>query len=300
MLLIISVIAFLYENWMGHALIALASLLLIIYTLATGAMLKGRIKRKPGDIFRLHRRSGIYFGAFILGSFIYGLVMKLQHGEPILTSVHGKLGLILVLIVILQVIPSLILKNRASYRGLHKIMGYALAPILFIDASWGLYNGVIHGTKNLVLLHSISGGLVALALVWVLLEVRYPADRSLTRVRIASYFATLLVAAGCWLAGGYNYLTVYVSQVKPVILQGPYPWAHEIIMEAKEHVFVFLPIIALAVSITLSVFDKETFLSDANFRRALTTTAYLALLMVLLMFLMGAIISNTAQIGTEV
>ncbi|WP_269848490.1 hypothetical protein [Methanosarcina horonobensis] len=196
-------------------------------------MLKGRIKRIPGNVFRLHRRSGIYFGAFILGSFIYGLLMRLQHGEPVLSSVHGKLGLIIVLIVILQIIPSLVLKNRASYRGLHKIMGYSLAPILFVDASWGLYNGVTQGTKSLVLLHSISGGLVALALVWVLLEVRYPADRSLTRVRIASYFATLLVIAGCWLAGGYNYLTVYGSRIKPVILEGPYPWAHEIIMEQK-------------------------------------------------------------------
>ena len=300
LLLIISVIAFLYESWIVHALIAIVSLLLIIYTLATGAMLKGRIKKKPGNIFRLHRRSGVYFGAFILGSFIYGLLMKLQHGDSILSSAHGKLGLIIVLITIVQVIPSLVLKNRASYRGLHKIMGYALAPILFIDASWGLYNGVIHGTKNLVLLHSISGGLVALALVWVLLEIKYPVDRSFTRVRIASYFATLLVAAGCWLAGGYNYLTTYGSQVKPVILEGPYPWAHEIIMEGKEHVFVFLPIIALAVSITLSALDKDTFLSDANFRRALGMTAYLALFMVLLMFLMGAIISNTGQIGTEV
>lgn len=300
LLLIISGIALVYENWIGHALIAITSLFLIIYALTTGAMLKGRIKRKPGNIFRLHRRSGVYFGAFILGSFIYGLLMRLQHGESILLSIHGKLGLIIVLIVIMQVIPSLVLKNRASYRGLHKIMGYILAPILFIDASWGLYNGVISGTKSLVLLHSISGGLVALALVWALIEVKYPADRSLTRVRIASYFATLLVTAGCWLAGGYNYLTTYGSQVKPVILAGPYPWVHEIIMEAKEHVFVFLPIIALAISITLSVLSKDILLSDTNLRRALSITAYLALFMVLFMFLMGAIISNTGQIGMEI
>lgn len=290
----------LYEGWIVHALIAIISLLLIIYTLATGAMLKGRIKKKPGNIFRLHRRNGVYFGAFILGSFIYGLLMKLQHGESILSSTHGKLGLIIVLIVILQVIPGLVLKNRAGYRGLHKIMGYSLAPILFVDASWGLYNGVISGTKSLVLLHSISGGLAALALVWLLLEIKYSVDRSFTRVRIASYFATLLVVAGCWLAGGYNYLTTYGSQVKPVILASPYPWVHEVIMEGKEHVFLFLPIIALAVSITLSALDKDTYLSDVNFRRALGMTAYLALFMVLLMFLMGAIISNTGQIGMEV
>ena len=300
MLLIISGIALAYENWIGHALIAIISLMLIIYVLTTGAILRGRIKRSSGNIFKLHKRGGIYFGAFILGLFIYGLWIRLQHGESILSSVHGKLGLIILLIVIFQVLPSLVLKNRAKYRGLHKIMGYTLAPILFIDTSWGLYNGVIAGTKSsLVLFHSVSGGLVALALVWVLLEVRYPIDRSLTRVRIASYLSTLLVTAGCWIGGGYNYLTSYGSQVKPVILAGPYPWAHEIVMEAKEHVFVFLPIIALALSITLSVLDREAFLGDAKYRRALTMIACLALFMVLLMFLMGAIISNTGKTGME-
>ncbi|WP_156161080.1 MULTISPECIES: hypothetical protein [unclassified Methanosarcina] len=301
MLLVISGVAMLYESWIGHALIVLISLLLIIYALATGAMLKGRIKRKPGNIFRLHRRSGIYFGAFILGSFTYGLLMSLQHGEPILVSIHGKLGLIIVLIVILQVIPSLVLKNRASYRGLHKMMGYSLAPILFIDASWGLYNGVATGTKSsLVLLHSISGGLAALALVWIFLEILYATDKSLARARIASYLAAFLVAAGCWIAGGYNYLTAYGSQVKPVILTGPHPWVHEIVMEAKEHIFVFLPVIFFALSITLYIFDRDAFLGEAKSRRALMMVASLALFMVLLIFLMGAIISNAGKTGTEV
>ena len=181
--MIIGGIALAYENWIGHALIAIISLLLMVYALTTGAMLKGRIKRSSGNIFKLHKRGGIYFGTFILGSFIYGLWIKLQHGESILSSVHGKLGLVILLIVALQVLPSLILKNRARYRGLHKIMGYALAPILVIDASWGLYNGVIAGTKSLVLLHSISGGLAALVLVWIILEVRYPIDRSLARAQ---------------------------------------------------------------------------------------------------------------------
>ena len=292
-------IALAYENWVGHALIAIISLLLMVYALTTGATLKGRIKRSSGNISKLHRKYGIYFGTFILGSFIYGLWIKLQHGEPILLSIHGKLGLIILLIIALQVLPSLILKNRAKYRELHKIVGYSLAPILIIDASWGLYNGVIAGTKNLVLLHSISGGLAALVLVWIILEMRYPTDRSLARARVASYLAAFFVTAGCWIAGGYNYLTSYGSQVKPVILEGPYPWAHEIVMEMKEHVFVFLPIIALSLSITLSVLDRDTFLSDDKLRRALSMIAFLALFMVLLMFLMGAIISNAGQIGTE-
>jgi ascorbate-specific PTS system EIIC-type component UlaA len=178
-------------------------------------------------------------------------------------------------------------------------MGYLLAPILFINASLGLYNGVITGTKNIVLLHSVSGSLAILVLVWILIEIRYPTERSLTRVRIASYLSVFLVTAGCWIGGGYNYLTSYGSKVKPVILTGPSPWAHEIIMEMKEHIFIFLPIIALSLSITLSILDRETFLLDDKLRKALTIIALLVLFMVLLMFLMGAIISNAGQIGTE-
>src|SRR5665647_3674243 len=100
----------------------------MVYALTTGALLKRRIKKKSqGNVFKFHKRVGIYFGALILGSFIYGLWIRLQHGESILSSVHGKLGLIILLIVILQLVPSLVLKNRATYRRLHKIMGYTLA-----------------------------------------------------------------------------------------------------------------------------------------------------------------------------
>ena len=96
------------------------------------------------------------------------------------------------------------------------------------------------------------------------METLYPTDRSLARARIASYLAAFLITAGCWIAGGYNYLMVYSSKVKSVILAGPHPWAHEVVMEAKEHIFVFLPIIAFALSITLSTLDKDAFLDDAK------------------------------------
>jgi hypothetical protein len=299
LLLIIGGIALAYVKWIGHALIAIISLALMIYTLTTGARLKGRIKRSSGNVFKLHKRGGTYFGALILGSFIYGLWIRLQHGESIISSIHGKLGLIILIIVILQLIPSLVLKNRSWYRRFHKIIGYALAPILIIDAGWGLHNGVIGGTKSLILLHSIYGGLAALVLVWIIMETLYPTDRSLARARIASYLTAFLITAGCWIAGGYNYLTVYSSKVRPVILAGTHPWAHEVVMEAKEHIFLFLPIIAFALSITLSTLDRDAFLDDVKFRRALTMTACLALFMVLLMFLMGAIISKAGHIGTE-
>jgi hypothetical protein len=59
-------------------------------------------------------------------------------------------------------------------------------------------------------------------------------------------------------------LTVYGSQVKPIILAGLHPWVHKVVMEAKEHIFIFLPIIAFALAITLSFMDSDTFIGDAK------------------------------------
>lgn len=287
-----------YDSWIGHAFIALLSLVLMIFALVTGAMLKGRIKKRKNhtSLFPLHKKVGIYFGTLVLGTLLYGLLIKMQHEVPVLTSVHGRLGIILLLIVAFQIIPSLMVKDRARIRRAHKILGYSLAPLMFLEASWGTYNYLVIGFKNLVLVHSISGGLAALALLWIILEMLYLVEGGVFRARIASYLAAFLVTAGCWIAGGYNYLTDYGSQVKPVILAGPEPWVHSIVMEVKEHIFIFLPLIVFALSLTLAVIDKDALLKDPRARRAITITASLALFTVLLMFLMGAIISNAGNI----
>ncbi|MDD1748541.1 MAG: hypothetical protein LUO89_01570 [Methanothrix sp.] len=292
-------IAQIYESWIGHALIAILGLMLMISVLVTGAMLKGRIKKKQTNLFSLHKKIAVYFSMFVLGTFLYGLLIKMQHEELVLRSSHGRLGLILVLIVIFQLVPSLTLKDRNMIRKPHMVLGYALAPLMFLEASWGLYNGVVAGSKSLVLVHSMSGGLTALVLVWIILEMIYLTESGVVRAKIAGYIGAFLVTAGCWIAGGYNYLTVYGSQVKPIILAGPKPWAHSIVMEVKEHIFVFLPIIIIALSLTLAILDKNVLLKDPVARRAIAITASLAIFMVLLMFLMGAIISSAGNVRLE-
>lgn len=300
LLLVISGIAAIYhQSWTVHAIVAVIALALAIYASATGAMLKGRIKGSSTDVFWLHRRIGVSLGAFVLGSIIYGIWIRLQHADPILSSVHGRLGLIILIGMVLQIVPSLVKKDRAGYRGLHMVLGYLLPAILVIDSAWGLHIGVLSETKYLVLAHSISGGLAALAFVWIILETMYPTEMGLGRARIASFAASLLVIAGCWIAGGYNYLTDYGSNVKPAILAGGYPWAHQILMEAKEHVFIFLPIIALSLSLTIYYLDDDRFAGDRRYRRAIAEIACMALLLVLLMFLMGAIVSKAGNTGLE-
>jgi len=283
--------------WVGHALAGIASLLLLIFAVSAGAMLARRIQLASRDVFSMHKKAGIYFTSFVFGSFFYALWVELSNNEPIMRSVHGRLGLAILIASALQVIPSLASKDRTRLKAAHKILGYSLAPMIFLEAVWGLYNGVVGEPKNLVLAHSASGGFAALALTWILVEVLYPTKRGLYRARIASYVSSVLIIAGCWIVGGYNYLTSYGSHVKPIIMAGPTPWAHEVAMEGKEHIFIFLPVIAVAISLILRFPDRDD-LIDSMSRRALTIMTTLALSLVLMMFILGAIISNAGSRGS--
>lgn len=61
------------------------------------------------------------------------------------------------------------------------------------------------------------------------------------------FFALVL----SWITGGLYYTEYYGAAVKPVILAGQYPWAHQFFTELKEHLFLFLPFLALAVTLVI-------------------------------------------------
>ena len=52
-------------------------------------------------IFRFHRMAAIGFGLFVIGTFALGLLTTQGGGGPLLTSRHGIIGLVLVLMVLL-------------------------------------------------------------------------------------------------------------------------------------------------------------------------------------------------------
>ena len=286
---------------MGHAILGITGLVLAIEVLITGAMTTGRIKRLEGtNSFKLHRKVSILFGLFMLGTFFYGLWIVSQHGEPILTSVHGWLGLIISIITIVQIIPCLAVKERRKIRIPHMVLGYAAAVLVVIQTALGIEIAVVETLENLVLLHSTFGGIAALAATWILVEMRHLTEKGIFRAKLASYVTAAFNIVGCWIIGGYYYLTVYGSQVKPEIIAGPQPWAHQIIMETKEHIFLFLPVISLALMMTMILLSQDdTLLKNSKSRRAVTAISYLILFMILLTFVMGAIISNAARIGVE-
>lgn len=71
-----------------------------------------------------------------------------------------------------------------------------------------------------------------------------------------------------WLTGGYYYVVYYGNAVRPGIKGGQFPWAHTIVMEAKEHIFLFLPFLA-AISFIVLWFFGQTIATDAKLKKGL-------------------------------
>ena len=143
---------------------------------------------------------------------------------------------------------------------------------------------------TLIGLHAGMGEMGALAFLWVFVELLNMSEASVRRARIAALWGTILFI-GSWIAGGWNYLTYYASVVKPLIIAGPMPLAHNLIMETKEHVFLFLPVLAL-VEVCLLYKYKGQLVADKNLGKSATYIAFLIVLLALAMVGMGVIISG--------
>lgn len=91
----------------------------------------------------------------------------------------------------------------------------------------------------LLMSHVMFGVICMIAGVWLFVEVLNANEGNLKRIRRMSWAA----AVAMWLAflvGGYWYVNFYKAD-KAIILKGPWPFAHNMVMETKEHlVFILL------------------------------------------------------------
>lgn len=95
----------------------------------------------------------------------------------------------------------------------------------------------------LIGLHAGLGELGVAAFFWALIELLNPTEQRQRRATIAVWIG-LVAFIAAWIVGGYYYVTIYGTAIKPWIKAGPTPWGHSIIMEAKEHIFLLLPFLA--------------------------------------------------------
>ncbi|MEK7460782.1 MAG: hypothetical protein AAB647_01035 [Patescibacteria group bacterium] len=131
------------------------------------------------------------------------------------------------------------------------------------------------------------------AFLWLLGKLQD--KNSSSRGQIVTAAIGLAAFVMSWLAGGYYYVVYYGSLVKPVIKSGLAPWAHAIVMETKEHIFLFIIPLATTV-LLLTLIDQKDF-DQLKLRRLTQGLAGLVAGLGLLIGAMGFIISAAARWG---
>lgn len=104
----------------------------------------------------------------------------------------------------------------------------------------------------LLFTHPTFGVLGMLAAVWVFVEALNASEGNAARIRLAAIVVTVCIVLS-WILGGYWYTHFYGPE-KAIILKGPWPFAHNLFMETKEHLF-FIPLV-LALYLPFAVRDK--------------------------------------------
>ncbi len=142
----------------------------------------------------------------------------------------------------------------------------------------------------LILIHAICAEIGLFAFLWVLVEMLNPSETRIARAQVAALtgFAFLFFA---WLVGGFYYVEVYGLHVKPLIKASDASWVHSIVMEVKEHIFLFLPILATLTAALLYKYDLEL-INNRDVRVSIVLLAGVIFLLGFTIAGMGAIISS--------
>lgn len=150
-------------------------------------------------------------------------------------------------------------------------------------------------TGNLIIyltLHIIFGTFAIVLLTTYLLSISKK-NPTLKSLKLNSFVSFLSIIVS-WISGGYYYTTYYGKSVKPLILKGDLSWIHTIIMETKEHIFLFLPFLTFTIfGITYLLKDKLE--KDKNFRFATAALCSTTVSITLAILIGGMVISGAVK-----
>ena len=143
----------------------------------------------------------------------------------------------------------------------------------------------------ILLLHPTFGALGMLAAVWVFVEALNASEPGIERMRTAAKLSAVLM----WLAyllAAYFYVFLYGPD-KAVIKTGPWPFAHNLVTETKEHVLLML----ILLSTFLPFAAAGPVGSNKGARQLVLWTSGFVVLLVLSMEAAGGIMSLGAKLG---
>lgn len=140
------------------------------------------------------------------------------------------------------------------------------------------------------LIAHVLAGIIGVMGTFIALLALLRSKPRITKLRVA----TLVAACGyfiSWFSGGYYYWFYYGDNVKPVIKDGDFPWAHLIVMETKEHVFLLLPLLSL-VMLGAAYFSGKRLAEDLKYKNAVTYLSIVTFVLAVLIALSGILISG--------
>jgi len=146
-------------------------------------------------------------------------------------------------------------------------------------------------SDSVLLAHAGFGVAGCLAALWVLVETLNARKNNASRIRAAAILTALCMAAA-WICGGYFYVRFYPAE-KAIILKGPWPFAHNIFMETKEHLFFVAGILALL----LLVVTRENLELNRAARNLTLAVASLVLITGLAVEGAGAVIDHGVKVA---
>lgn len=149
----------------------------------------------------------------------------------------------------------------------------------------------ITSSDVILLAHSTFGVFGTVAALWVFVEALNARAENAKRIRVVAWIATLCMIA-TWIFGGYWYVHFYPAD-RAMILHGPWPFAHTLFMETKEHLF-FIPLI-LSFYLPIAVADK--LYENANARKMVLYVAMLIVLSGLAIEGAGAVINHGVKVA---
>jgi hypothetical protein len=145
--------------------------------------------------------------------------------------------------------------------------------------------------RDIILLaHATFGVLGTLSAVWVFVDALNARDENAWRIRRAA-LAVAICMVSAWILGGYWYVHFYQAD-KTLILKGPWPFAHNIFMETKEHLFF----LTLILSLYLPIATRDELHASSKARRMVLCVAMLIALSGLAMEAAGAVINHGAEL----
>jgi hypothetical protein len=139
--------------------------------------------------------------------------------------------------------------------------------------------------------HATFGILGTLAALWVFVETLNAHEENASRIRRAATGVAICMCLACVL-GGYWYLHFYPAE-RAIILDGPWPSAHNLFMETKEHLFF----ITLVLALYLPIVAADKLYANAIARKMVLCVALLIICTGMFIEAAGAAVDHGAKIA---